>query len=304
MSASRLVMPTLFVLAAIVPSAGAEEPTIESRLTRDTVQVAEPFQFTLEVQSEVGAVVTFPSVNERLGDFDVIDHHDRFDIPIDSKGTRRSWGRTWTLESIDTGELIVPALDIFVTRQQPSGTRERTTLTSQPVTVRVRSVLESRADPAKIRDLQPLIDVPMPSSESRWVLWSVGGISLAALTFLMITKVRRGNQLTPRAWVLDELGQLKQQFENPALETKPALDELSMTLRQYLEWEHNIPAMTLTADEVARELSSQSASESLATLHETLAIAEQVKYAGLPIEAFELINKIDQCQRAILAVGE
>ncbi len=138
------------------------------KASTDSVQVAEPFTLDVTVTAPVGAKVTFPAIADKIGDFDVRDSQDVFDVPADDA---RTWTRHLTLESITTGDLQIPPIDVQVNEGGKA-----TLVPSQPVTIRVASVLEDRSDPTKYRDIQSVVDVDVPVVRSNtWVWWTLGG---------------------------------------------------------------------------------------------------------------------------------
>jgi hypothetical protein len=145
------------LLAALPGLAGAALPestvsdgpvTVAVRVDHDSAQVAEPVQLTLVVSAPKGTRVKLPQLTERLGEFDVRGTEQTNDIPA-ADGNLRRWSIATTLETIKTGTVEVPALDVhFATAANPSSFR---TLTTKPLTVEIKSVLEDRPDPTKFR---------------------------------------------------------------------------------------------------------------------------------------------------------
>ena len=162
--------------------------TITVSASASTVQVAEPLTLELTVVAPVGSSVDFSSVGDSLGNFDVIDMVDRADVPAANDVNQRSWTRRLTLESIVTGDLQIPALEINVRRNG-----ESQTLKSEVIPIRVTSVLEDRADPTKFRDIHSVVDVAVPQSAANvWLWWALGGCGgLAAVAALLMAFSKR-----------------------------------------------------------------------------------------------------------------
>ncbi|MCA9134232.1 MAG: hypothetical protein KDA45_13785, partial [Planctomycetales bacterium] len=181
------------------------EARLNASLSADSVQVAQPFDLELQVTAPAGAKVVFPAASGQLGEFQVLDHQDVFDIPLDIRGYR-SWTRRYTLESIFSGELTIPALEVLVVG--PGG---RQTLRSTALPLRVASVLEGQSDPTKFRDIQSVVDVAVPPTESpnwsqkKFLGWALlgGGALLAIAAVALVARKRR--YLTPRDWALQQL---------------------------------------------------------------------------------------------------
>ena len=92
-----------------------------------------------------------------LGEFDVIDHRDVNDLPSANDDGTRVWKRELTLETITGGDLSVPAVEVGITN---GGQTEMAK--SDPIAVRVVSVLEGQADPTQFRDIHSVVDVDVP----------------------------------------------------------------------------------------------------------------------------------------------
>ena len=117
----------------------------EVNVSNSAVQVAEAFQLELTVVAPKGTKVSLPAIGDQLGQFDVLDTQDVADIPSDDSAGERIWTRRMTLESIVAGDFQVPGMEI----QIANGTESKT-LTSQPISVRVLSVLEGPCRPDSV----------------------------------------------------------------------------------------------------------------------------------------------------------
>ncbi len=174
----------------LLNQAYAVEATIVASASAARVLVAEPFTLEWSVTAPTGAKVVFPTIAKQLGEFDVDESTDLFDIPDANLTDTRTWTRRLTLESIVTGELSIPALEVQVTDK--SG---QYVLQSKAITINVTSVLEERGDPTKFRDIQSVVDVDLPVSHSNaWFWWTVGsvaGLSLVAISAVAVTRRRR-----------------------------------------------------------------------------------------------------------------
>ena len=189
-----VVFALLFI--ALTGAANADLPvaTVTTRTSHTTVQVAEPFTFELTVTAPAGSRVDFPSIGASLGEFDVTDQLMRTDVPSENDVNQRTWTQQLTLESIVTGDLEIPSLEIQVRRDA-----DIQTLKTEAVPVRVASVLEDRADPTKFRDIQSVVDIATPEPVSRaWVWWTLGGCGgITAAALLFVAAAKRKTWMTP-----------------------------------------------------------------------------------------------------------
>lgn len=153
-------------------SQSLDQATMTTHLSTSSVQVAEPFWLEFKCVVPANTTVNFPAVMKKFGDLDVVDHQDQFDIPLDSSPELRGWTRRLTLESIVTGNLNIPTIEV----QLAHGSQSKR-LASKPQQLSVLSVLEDRAGPKSFRDLKPLADIEIESrpsslgSHGRWVDW-------------------------------------------------------------------------------------------------------------------------------------
>src|SRR6476659_3075912 len=88
---------------------------VTTRVDKGTARVAEPIQLVLEVEAPRGTRIEMPGKINRLGEFDVRRIEKTDDIPSATGADKRTWILRATLESIKTGALEVPTLDVHYT---------------------------------------------------------------------------------------------------------------------------------------------------------------------------------------------
>ncbi len=303
----------LWATAGLFPAAtaAAETPTSITRdgdvtlyaeASKSLVRVAESFALTLRVEAPRGTVVAFPSLSEQLGEWDVLDIHDALDVP---NGNRRTWTRTITLETIQTGDFEIPEVQVSWT----SGTANKTirTLSTTPLTIRVMSVLEDHADPSQFRDIADVVDVPVPPKQSyKWLGWTAAGVSGTALSVLAaVTLVRRRRQISPEQWALRELAELETSSDAlDAGETSGAhLIELAAVLRHYLQLQFGIAAPLLTSDEILGQLRRLRLldEDDVERIGRVLVTADQSKFAGLQLVSDHLRTLLADVREVVQA---
>lgn len=277
----------------IVDSTTTRPVDVKAVVSKSVVQVAEPFGLDVTVTVPAGTKVFFPTVNSQLGDFDVDEHQDMFDVPsATGSGGQRSWTRHYSLESIVTGDLEIPPIEIPFTRGQTTGS-----VTTKALPMRVVSVLEDRADPTKFRDIKSVVDVDVPTPSSNgWIFWTLGGMGAGVLSLAAIALVaRRKKYLTPSQWAVGELEALK---SSPALQAdnaEPVLREMSNILRGYFEMQFEISAPAQTTEEFFQFVEQKQFVDLklLEQIAELLSMADQAKFAGLQLTQTELHEVID-----------
>ena len=293
------VVAMLFIALTGVAKADSIQATVTSKTSNTTVQVAEPFTLEITVDAPTGSKVDFPSIGASLGSFDVTDQVDRADVPSANETTQRTWTRQLTLESIITGDLEIPSLEILV--REGNGVTQ--TLKSETMTIHVKSVLEDRADPTKFRDIQSVVDIDVPQPVSHaWMWWTLGGVGGVLAAALMLVAVsRRKTWMTPNTWALRELDQLRNSAAMQSSNSEIVTENLTTVLRDYLDLQFNIATPVQTTSELLHEietckLMSADAVKGYATLFEN---ADLARFAGLTLSQAELTKCVDDAAELI-----
>lgn len=254
-------------------------------LDKTTARVADPIRLMLEVDAPKGARIELPVKTGRLGEFEVRRNDRMSDIPSAHQGDGRSWILRLTLESIKTGTLTVPPMEIHYTTDAKS--MDFKTLSTKPITVQITSVLEHRADPTKFRDIKRAVDIPVPAEASRtWVAWACGGAAGAvalALALLVVKRRRRG--ISPAAWALASIEELERVDVKRTAGADAVFNEVVDVVREYFELEFQVPAMERTTREFLAEAANEVglpevASKRLAWL---ASVADEIKFARLGV---------------------
>ena len=300
---------TFFVLLFAAASGNAEADevsrpsdsnlaTVTAEVSSTTVQVAEPLTLELTVTAPAGSRVDFPSVGNSLGNFDVTNQTDRADVPSANDGNQRVWTRRLTLESIVTGDMEIPALEILVRNKVNSQT-----LKSEAIPVRVASVLEDRADPTQFRDIHSVVDVEVPQSRSRaWLWWTLSGLGgVAAAALLLVAVAKRKTWMTPNAWAIRELEGLRNSAAMKSSDSDMVTESLTTILRDYLELQFDMAASVQTTRELlqAIETSGYMSAETTKGFTVLFENSDLARFAGLKLTHAELTKAIDDAQGLI-----
>lgn len=291
------------------PGLDSEQAVIAASVSVSSVQVAEPFLLEVKCVAPVGTKVNFPAVIETLDEFDVIDHQDAFDVPLNDSSKQRSWTRQMTLESIVTGELTIPAIEVQVS----DGTQTKR-LASNPLTVKVLSVLEDRPDPRNFRDVKPLVDVEIETQRSHtWVGWTMGGLAGGLFfAWALIAFARRKRFITPAQWANHEFDQLEQSYASGlavsanqsaalrepigAADSEHVSCQLSSIIREFLDLQLDISAPNQATCELLKSVKTDGGvdEETANRIGELFALADQAKYAGVELSETQLRNAINE----------
>lgn len=254
-------------------------PSLVATIERDTVQIADPFWVTFEVVAPTDAQVQFPQISKVLGPFEILEQKEMFGIPSVSSPNEKTWSLQLYLETMETGQLQIPAIEVAV--ELVSGERKR--VQSSPVTVTVESSIESGSDPTAFHDIRDLIDASLPNEEETsnltWTLIGVltgFGVAAGAAIFALM---RRKNLMTPAAWATLQLTD----------RTGLTLSDAETTFREFLSDEFDQHASSWSSDELEKFLSDMRLSNDQSfLLSEFLAKAQQEKFAGLRVSENEI----------------
>jgi hypothetical protein len=279
-----------------------QAPGVVAKVSKTSVQVAEAFSLTLTVSAPSGSRVTFPATVGKLDDFDVIDTQDSFDIPDATALEERTWTRRLTLESIVTGERIISPLEFQV--RSDKGLQ---VLRSEPIAVRVTSVLEERADPTQFRDIQSVIDVAVPTKTSNaWLWWTVGGsVGLACFAAMGLALSRRNRWVSPKEWAMQELDELESSIDYHTVGDETTALPLSKIVRDYLLMQFAIPESGLTPQEIVRWIESNHSvdGQAIAKLNELFGLADKAKFAGFQISPAGLKSAISDSRDLVQRIA-
>lgn len=297
--AARLpsALAMLVIVLTGVAKADSNVATVASKTSNTTVQVAEPFTLELTVTASTGSKVDFPSIGKSLGNFDVTDQVDRADVPSENETYQRIWTRRLTLESIVTGDIEIPSLEI-----QVRWDAKVQTLKSAAIPIRVASVLEDRADPTKFRDIQSVVDITVPEPVSHaWPWWTLGGFVAIAAAWMLVAVAKRKTWISPNEWALRELDQLRQSEAMRSSDSERVTENLTSILRDYLELQFDIASPMQTTHELLQgieihKLMNIEMTTGFAALFEN---ADLARFAGLHLSSAELMRTIDDAQRLI-----
>ena len=319
---NKLVTICLIVLAAFPTGAVAvatqdSQVKVEATVSLDSVQVAQPFQLQLKCTAPTGARLSFPPETAQIGEFDVVNVRDDFDVPSTESDGLRTWTRKMILECIVTGEQAIPSMEIQVALDSLDSNWKQ--FKTDPININVLSVLEDRPDPTNFRDLKPLVDLEVAGEKSSaWIWWSAGGagvLSLLAAGAFFVTRARK--RLTPLEWAMGELQKIESdsRLQNHD-EQELVTDRVASVVRDYLEMKLDVSAPTQTTAELMQAIRGNGllGTETQMQLGRLFALSDQAKYAGLDLtekqinvaiqEARELVEQIAIDQRSQILTDE
>ncbi len=303
----RLVAAALLLASPAAVLAGQSVVTsgpITFRVTVSAEQafVAQPLEFVLQVDAPRGAIVKLPQISGMLGTFEIRDFQTTADIPIAGTSERRRWIGRGSVESLRAGDFSIPSLEAQI-RMCPDTSAPKT-LRSEPVSVRILSSVEDRAEATAFRDIKDVVDVSVPREPHRGWRWYIGG-GIAALVLFGIAGVyvvRRRQEVSPVQWALREIDQVEQAFRLERSNAIECYEQLADVLAEYLRLRFAPDVALRWIDEKADahdprlpNLKAETQSE----IHELLSAAEQVKFACLTISRPDLLRTMQQVRHLV-----
>jgi sulfur relay (sulfurtransferase) DsrC/TusE family protein len=287
-------------MLTLVPTLALAEgpPKLSVRIDKHVAQVAEPIRLVLEVDAPRGTRVELPQLSDQLGDFEVHGSERTKDVPAATGADARHWVLEASLETIKTGQLTIPPLDVHYTTDEKATTFK--TLRSQAIPVRITSVLENRADPTKFRDIKDTVDVAVPELHSyAWLGWTAAGVGAAtALALFTVAVIKRKRGPSPAEWALAAIADLEQFPLTTSADAEATHHELVDILREFFELEFNVPTLSRTTREFLAQAANEvgldkTARERLASLS---SIADEIKFARLGVGEPQVRQAIEQAK--------
>jgi hypothetical protein len=282
--------------------------TIEVRVSVDKqiARIVDPIHLVLEVEAPRGTRVEMPNLSGRLGDFDVRSSERAKDVPSAETADVRRWVLKATLETVKTGELSIPPLDVQYAVDAKSPTFK--TLRSNPVPIRIASVLENRADLRKFQDLKDVVDVPMPELPTRtWIVWTAVGVGTLlasiAVAFLVINRRRRGT--SPVEWAIAAIEDLQKLPVTSATDAEAVFNEVVDIIREFFEFEFGVPTLSRTTREFLAQVPNQVGLGEMERKRLTwlARLADEIKFARFGIGEQQVRQAFEQA-RALIAECE
>lgn len=270
-------------------------------IDKSAAQVADPIQLMLEVDAPRGTRVEMPQLSGELGDFEVRNSELVKDIPSPAIADGRRWVVRATLETIKTGELTIPPLDVQYATDSKSSTFK--TLRSKPLPIRIASVLENRADLKKFHDIKDVSDVAVPEQHSyAWLGWiSAGVVATAALAALALFVMRRRRGPSPAEWALAAIAELEQLSIANGADTEAVYNEGVDIVREFFELEFNVPTLSQTTREfLAQAVKAVGLGETARERLTSLAsLADEIKFARLGVGEAQVRQALEQAKAFI-----
>jgi len=273
----------------------AENVRVDAKVSRDTIQIVDPFELEIRVVAPQGTQVSLPVTTGTFGPFEVLGSNDKFDLPMSDENVNdRLWVRIMSLETLEAGQLEIPTIEIMI---KQVGQPEEI-LRTEPITINVSSVVEPTADLTKFKGIAGARDIEVPTPPSyRWIWLGAGAaaiaIGLAGGAFFLTT--RSTATVSAKVWALKKLN------------TTHDLPEAEMTVRQFIEERFECAATSMPAAQMLAVLRSRDVKDSVRRdVRELLETSERAKFGGLDLPASEkarLLNLATQLVETLDQIG-
>jgi hypothetical protein len=255
---------------------------------KDEITIAERLGLTVAVEAADGVDVTLPQFGEQLSEFQIRGFEDRSAVPIDGK---RRWEQHYDLDIFLSGDYTIPAITVdFVDHRQsdrdPSAKPIRGELSTEPIPVKVTSLLAGQFDPTKFRDIKG--PVPLPAAQTWvWLWWAGGGLLVVAAVVGVVWLVKRRRRpgrvpaIPPHEWAFDQLRALIDAQLVEQGQVQEFYYRLSEIVRVYIELRFGLMAPERTTEEFLVEAHASRAlsAEHKRRLADFLQACDLVKFA-------------------------
>jgi hypothetical protein len=261
---------------------------LEVTLSRDEISIADELQLTIEVIAEDGVDIEMPQFGAQLSEFTIRDYRKWPAVP---ENGRQRWKQQYDLDIYLSGDYEIPPITARFTdrRGAEDGTGKviGSEVTSEPIAIKVNSLLEGEFDPTQFRDIKGLVELPV---EPDWTVaeW-FAGLGVAALIVtaisLWIWRQRAVQGATPaippHRWAFEQLDELERRQLPAQGLTQEFYFLLSGILRAYIERRFSLKAPEQTTTEFLETIQDHSvfSPDQNNLLREFLQACDMVKFA-------------------------
>ncbi len=291
--------PAIWLFLGMAPTAFAQPSVaIRAEANPQEIYVGDQIAFNLFVTVSSDVACGPVATSTAIGNFDVLVISSPT-ATIDKDGKTTS-AYHFLLTTFSTGTQTIPPIPMQFAIVGGPGTET----TTEPINIKVRSLLEEKGDEGNIRPLKGLFD--FKSYFWLWVLAALVGTALLLWLGWRWIKIQRAGGVVipavpPRpadqvAW--EAITHLENENLVAAGQTKEFYYRLSVILREYLEARYQMSAMEKTTSELLAEFRKRSFSMTITQLsRDFFDSADLVKFAKFTPSAEDVasdLNKVKQ----------
>ncbi len=295
---NRLNFFTLILSLTVVATAFAssEKPTVECRITPDTIMIGSHFELAIDVEGDImQPVVAFPDFNVEGQDiFEYVEEPKIDTIKVD--GRRIHLRRRYNLRSFEDGSYNLGRMSVLYMDKNVVDT----IYSSDSLLLTISTIaIDSTALANGIMDIKPQRDMPFKFDEiSTYVMW--GAIILVVLLILAYVVLRvlahygknvggffkSPPPVPPHVRAIEELETLHNKKLWQSNKHKLYYSGLTDILRTYISGRYSIAAREMTTDEIIETIRSLDMPPKCAMdLQALLRDADLVKFAKFTFES-------------------
>ncbi len=255
--------------------------TVHVRLDKTKISIADTVLLQLEASLPATYEMQMPKVDKALENFGMVDWSNLGKKLDDKNNVVTTY--QYRFEPLASGKYDIPALAFqFHDANDPNATHE---LASEPIAVEVTSLLGDQRANLVIEDIEGVVE--MPKAASRWWLWTLAALAVAAVpTAWLLLRSRRAKQLVRIFRPAHELAYARLRAlvaENLIEQGKipEFYERISGILRHYIEDRFDLHAPERTTEEFLDELryAQTLAPADKSVLEEFLTHCDLVKFA-------------------------
>jgi len=274
--------------------------TIETSVDRAEIYIGDLIEYRLNIIYDSSITLTPPPVGINLGAFDVKDYGVEDEVLLDD-GRLKTAGR-FVLTTFTTGDYIIPPIPIEFTL--PDSTKK--VLISEPVPIKVKSLLAEAADTADIRDIKKPIDFQAGLPYWYIIILAVVILAVVGAVIWLYLRHRRKKEQEPvdtrKPWEIasEALAILKERNLPAYGEFKLYYVELTRIIRDCLQRLSNILFLDMTTCEILSIMMERNFDPELYNnVKELLEYGDLVKFAKLEPEPEKTNDDFDQAVHII-----
>jgi hypothetical protein len=231
----------------------AQDEAVQFKVWVDspTITIGDVVQFNLEVTHPQGVKVALPSVGSKLNEWVV-----RNSQPLPAKDVspgKVAVGLQLQLTIYKTGDVEIPPLNVEVVDTRG----ERKTLASQPIKIKVQSVLDGE----QLKEIKAQAEIPADYKPFLLLLAALAALAVIVYQVIRFCRKRKTSQLVSPAAIRSPADLAREAINN--LLAKKLIDkgyvkefylEISEILKRYLGSKLGIVSLERTTDEFVHDL--------------------------------------------------
>lgn len=284
-------------------------------VSRSDITIADRIKLSIEAVAEQGVDVELPQFGQQLNEFTIHGYRKWPAEPHDAGGASsvplrgRRWRQEYDLEIFLSGEYEIPGITAKFRDARLSGGRAgkviESQVSSEPIAIKVNSLLEGEFDATQFRDIKGAVELP---EETSWAAaWWICGILVVALGlgwWLLRRRVTaQAETIIPaHRWALDQLDQLDRRRLPAQGQTHEYYFLLSGIVREYIERRFTLMAPEQTTLEFLESIRDQApfSAEHKTLLCEFLQACDLVKFALLEPADDDALNAFRSAREFVL----